>query len=229
MTGGSLLTVREKVDPRSTALVIIDYQNDFCAARGAFARTGFDPAPLQRIAPALRSLLAQARAAGVPVIFVWNEYTYGVHWYLSEVTLAQARRKWHGRYLEIPVCARGSWGAKLYGGLRPVREDAVVVKHRFNAFVDTDFALILRSRRIRSLVVAGVLTNVCVESTVRDAFFRDYYALVPEECVATYDKAQHDAALTNIDTFFGHVTSVRELEAAWRATGRGSARSGGRR
>ena len=99
MTGGSLLTVREKVDPRSTALVIIDYQNDFCAARGAFARTGFDPAPLQRIAPALRSLLAQARAAGVPVIFVWNEYTYGVHWYLSEVTLAQARRKWHGRYL----------------------------------------------------------------------------------------------------------------------------------
>jgi ureidoacrylate peracid hydrolase len=101
----------------------------------------------------------------------------------------------------------------------------VVVKHRFNAFIDTELALILRSRRIRTLVVAGVLTNVCVESTVREAFFRDYYAVVPEECVATYDKAQHDAALANIDTFFGHVTSVRELEAAWRGTGRPPARS----
>lgn len=211
-----LVTVAEKVDPRWTALVVIDYQNDFCAPRGAFARTGSDPAPLQRIAPAVRSLLRAARAARVPVIWVWNEYTYDTNWYLSEVTLGQARRRWGGRYITVPVCKRGSWGARLYGGLRPAREDVVVVKHRFNAFVDTDFALVLRSRRIRSLVVTGVLTNVCVESTVREAFFRDYYVVVPEECVATYDKAQHDAALTNIDAFFGHVTSATDVHAAWR-------------
>lgn len=216
MTDGPLLTVREKTDPRSTALVIIDYQNDFVASRGAFARTGVDPAPLRHIAPALRSVLAAARAARVPVIWVWNEYTYGTNWYLSEVTLAQARRKWNGRYLEVPVCARGSWGARLYGGLRPAPEDAVVVKHRFNAFIDTDFALILRSRGIRTLVATGVLTNVCVESTVREAFFRDYYVVVPAECVATYDKAAHEAALANIDLLFGHVTSLREVQECWR-------------
>jgi ureidoacrylate peracid hydrolase len=211
-----LVDLREKIDPAWTAVVVIDYQNDFVASRGAFARTGSDPAPLQSIAPALRSLLQRARGARVPIVFVWNEYTYDTNWYLSDVTLGQARRRWKGRYLEVPVCKRGSWGAQLYGGLRPAAGDAVVVKHRFNAWLDTDLALILRSRRIRSLVVAGVLTNVCVESTVREAFFRDYYVVVPQECVATYDKAQHDAALANIDLFFGQVVTLEEVDQTWR-------------
>lgn len=215
MPSGPLLTVRDKVDPRWTALVVIDYQNDFVASRGAFARTGSDPTPLQRIAPALRAMVAAARAAAVPIIWVWNEYTYGTNWYLSETTLAQAQRRWHGRYIDVPICARGSWGARLYGGLRPAREEAVVVKHRFNAFIDTDFPLILRSRKLRTLVVTGVLTNVCVESTVREAFFRDHYVVVPEECVATYEKSAQEAALANIDLFFGHVASAREVQEAW--------------
>jgi len=211
---GGLVTLAQKVDPRWAAVVVIDYQNDFCAPQGAFAKTGFDPAPLQAIAPAIRPFVRAARNARVPVIWVRNAYTYGTNWYLSDVTLEQARRKWRGRYIRVPVCAAGSWGADLYGGLRVRPEDAVVTKHRFNAMVDTDLDLILRSRRIRTGIVAGVLTNVCVESTVRDAFFKDYYPVVPRDCVATYEKAQHEAALSNIDTFFGQVTTAGEIVAA---------------
>ena len=211
----------QKIDPRWAALVVIDYQNDFCDPKGAFAKTGFDPAPLQAIAPVLRTLVRRARAAKVPVIWVRNAYTYGPNWYLSEVILEQARRKWRGRYIAVPVCAVGSWGADLYGGLRIHPEDAVVTKHRFNAMVDTDLDLILRSRRIRTVIATGVLTNVCVESTVRDAFFKDYYPVVPRDCVATYEKAQHEAALANVDTFFGQVTTSAEVLAAWRGRTRG--------
>lgn len=214
--GGGPMALSRKVDPRWAALVVIDYQNDFCAPRGAFAKTGFDPTPLQAIAPALRRLVRAARDAGVPVIWVRNAYTYGTNWYLSDVTLEQARRRWRGRYITVPVCAAGSQGAELYGGLRVRPEDAVVTKHRFNAMVDTDLDLILRSRRVRTVIVAGVLTNVCVESTVRDAFFKDYFPVVPRDCVATYEKAQHEAALANIDTFFGQVATSAELVAAWR-------------
>lgn len=215
-----LATLAEKIDPRWAALAVVDYQNDFCHPRGAFARTGFDPAPLQAIAPALRALVREARRTRVPVIWVRNAYTYETNWYFSEVTLEQARRKWRGRYIKVPVCAAGSWGAEIYGELSIRPEDAVVTKHRFNAMVDTDLDLILRSRRIRTVIVTGVLTNVCVESTVRDAFFRDYYPVVPRDCVATYEKGQHEAALANIDTFFGQVTTSGEIIAAWQARGR---------
>lgn len=215
------LGLAEKVDPRWAALVVIDYQNDFCDPRGAFTKTGFDPAPVQAIAPALRAVVRAARGARVPVIWVRNAYTYGTNWYLSDVTLEQARRKWRGRYIAVPVCAAGSWGAQLYGGLRTRPQDAVVTKHRFNAMVDTDLDLILRSRRIRTVIATGILTNICVESTVRDAFFKDYYPVVPRDCVATYEKAQHDAALANIDTFFGQVTTSAEIAGAWRARRRG--------
>lgn len=215
------MNLAEKVDPRWAALAVIDYQNDFCDPRGAFAKTGFDPAPVRAIAPALRALVRAARGARVPLIWVQNAYTYGTNWYLSDVTLEQARRKWRGRYITVPVCAAGSWGTELYGGLRIRPEDAVVTKHRFNAMVDTDLDLILRSRRFRTLIAAGILTNICVESTVRDAFFKDYYPVVPRDCVATYEKAQHEAALANIDTFFGQVTTSADIVAAWRGRRRG--------
>ena len=191
--------------PRETALLIIDVQNDFCAPEGVFARSGVDVSPAGRVLPAVRALLAGAREMGVPVIFLVSEYSSADNRYLSEVFLAQARRRWNGRYVTLPVCQRGTWGIDFFADIRPQPGEAVVWKHRFDGFVDTDLETVLRSRQIRRVVVAGVTTEVCVESTVRHAFFRDYACFVPRDAVAAYDAEMHERSLRLMDRFFAQV------------------------
>ena len=99
--------------PRETALLIIDVQNDFCAPEGVFARSGVDVSPAGRVLPAVRALLAGAREMGVPVIFLVSEYSSPDNRYLSDVFLAQARRRWNGRSVTLPVCQRGTRGDRL--------------------------------------------------------------------------------------------------------------------
>lgn len=205
--------------PPGTALLIIDMQNDFCAPEGVFARSGVDVSPAGRILPAVRALLAGARAAGVPVIFLVSEYSSPDNRYLSAVFLAQARRRWSGRYVTLPVCQRGTWGIDFFADLRPRSDEIVVWKHRFDGFVDTDLETVLRSRQVNRLVVAGVTTEVCVESTVRHAFFRDYACVVPRDAVAAYDEEMHERSLRLLDRFFAQVVDAGQVLAAWGAAG----------
>ena len=110
-----------------------------------------------------------------------------------------------------PLCVEGTWGCDFYGEVRPLPEDIVVVKHRFNAFIDTDLNLILRSMGVRTLIFTGIATHVCVESTVRHAFFYDYYNVVVRDCVATWDDELHRVALKNMDFLFGQVVDSKEF------------------
>jgi ureidoacrylate peracid hydrolase len=160
-------------------------------------------------------LLAGARQMGIPVIFVASEYSSPGDRYLSETFLAQARRRWNGRYVALPVCQRGTWGIDFFEDIRPAPGEMVVWKHRFDAFIETDLDLVLRSRQVRALVVAGVTTEVCVESTVRHAFFRDYACLVPRDAVAAYDEEMHDRSLRLMDRFFARVVDAAEVLEAW--------------
>jgi len=205
----------DEVNPRETALVIVDMQNDFCAPDGIFGRSGVDVSPARRVLPGVRGLLAAAREAVMPVIFVASEYSSPDNRYLSETFLAQARRRWNGRYVTLPVCQRGTWGIDFFEDIRPGPGEIVVWKHRFDAFVETDLDLILRSRQIRTLVVAGVTTEVCVESTVRHAFFHDYACVVPRDAVAAYDEEMHDRSLRLMDRFFARVVDSAEVLEAW--------------
>lgn len=208
-----LMTLEEKLNPDWTALICIDYQNDFCAEGGALDRCGFDVKPMAAIAPTLGRFIQGVREAGVPTLFVRNNYATKENWYLSDVVLSQTRRNLRGLYHEVPLCEPGTWGWEYFGGVRPQTGDVEVFKHRFNAFIDTDLDLILRARRIRTLILCGVTTNVCVESTTRHAYFKDYYCVVPSDCVAAYGEDLHAMALKNIDFLFGEVaTSERILQ-----------------
>ncbi len=207
--------VREGLDPRGAALLVVDMQNDFCAPEGVFGRTGVDVSPAEETVPALRALLGVARGTGVPVIFLASEYSTPDNRYLSPAFLAQARRRWHGRYLSIPVCQRGTWGIDFFRDLRPGPNEAVVWKHRFDGFVGTDLDLVLRSRGIRRLVVGGVTTECCVESTVRHAFFLDYACAVVRDAVAAYDVEMHERALRVMDRFFAQVVESAQVVEAW--------------
>ncbi len=210
-----LAGMREKVAPRHTALVVIDMQNDFIAKEGLIAREGRDVSQAEAMARDLPRLLQTAREAGVFVVFVRNVYTTDNNFYLSDAWLEQAARKRNGGYTRIPVCAENSWSGDFYGNVRPLPGEPIVTKHRYSAFYNTDLDTILRANGIRTVVLTGVVTNVCVETTAREAFVRDYYVAVVKDGTAAYSQADHDMTLLNIDRFFGEVTSIADLQALW--------------
>ena len=211
-----LSTLSDKVDPRHAALLLVDVQNDFCAEGGAMHREGRDVAPVQDMVPRLERLLEAAREANVACVWIRNVYNTGPNHSLSEVWLEQARRRRNGAYVQYPVCEPGAWNGDFYR-VRPRADEVIVTKHRYGAFESTDLDLVLRSKRIRTVIMTGVATNVCVETTARQAFLRDYYVVFTSDCTATFSQAEHDAALRNIDQFFGQVVSADEVMACWPA------------
>jgi ureidoacrylate peracid hydrolase len=191
-------------------LIVIDFQNDYCHPQGALGRAGWD---LQYVDPAVRrtaAFLDEARRAGIPVVFVRTEHG---PWTDSD--------SWRRRYKDFdirrdPVCLEGSWGAEFYG-VSPHPKDRVVVKHRYNAFAFSELELVLKSREVRTLLLSGVATNVCVETTARDGFVRDYDVVLLEDCCASYTLAEHQAALHNIDAYFGTVATSADVTGLIRA------------
>ncbi|MBI2881651.1 MAG: cysteine hydrolase [Candidatus Tectomicrobia bacterium] len=214
MARDMLDTLVKKVDPKHAALLVVDIQNDFVAEGGMMDREGNDLTLAREMVPRLEQLIEDAREADVPVIFIRNVYNTDANWYLSDVWLEQAQRARQGSYVTHSVCAPDSWAGDFYR-VRPTEKDVIVTKHRFSAFQDTDLDLILRSRGIRTLIMTGIATNVCVESTTRDGFFRDYYIVFTSDCTATYSKEDHEATLRNIRRYFGQVVTADEVTACW--------------
>lgn len=211
-----LSTLSEKVDPRHAALVLVDVQNDFCAEGGAMHREGRDLSLVKAMIPRLERLVEAARAAQVPLIWIRCVYNTGPNHYLSEVWLEQAERRRNGAYVRYPVCEPGEWNGDFFQ-VRPLADEVIVTKHRYGAFEATDLDLVLRSRKIRSVIITGVATNVCCETAARQAFMKDYYVVFTSDCTATFSQAQHDATLFNIDQFFGEVASSEQVMACWPA------------
>jgi len=209
-----LRTLNDKVRPEHSAILLVDVQNDFAAEGGAMHREGRDVSMAQAMVPRLERFVDAARAAGVKCIWIRNVYNTGPNWYLSEVWLEQCKRVRNGAYIDFPVCEAGEWNGDFYR-IKPKPEDAIVTKHRYGAFESSDLDLVLRSMGIRTVIMTGIATNVCVETTARQAFMRDYYVVFTSDCTATYSQEQHDAALFNIDTFFGQVVTSAEVMACW--------------
>jgi ureidoacrylate peracid hydrolase len=220
-----LATLREKVEPSHTALVIVDVQNDFCAEGGMMSKEGLDLGTVQAMAARLPPLIASARSAGALVVFVRNVYSTlpdsasghnrPANIYLSDCWLEQAARTRNGSYTRRAVCALNSWEGDFFGALRPLPGEPIITKHRYSAFHNTDLDTVLRSHGIRTLVLAGVATNVCVETTAREGFVRDYYIVFLSDGTATYSAADQEATLRNIDRYFGQVVSITEVANSW--------------
>lgn len=211
-------TLEEKVAPAHTALVVIDMQNDFCASGGLVSRDGRDISEAQQMAKRLPALIDAARQAGVLPVFVRCLYTTEGNRYLSDVWLEQAARERKGGFTSIPVCRDGEWEGDWYEDIRPLAGEIVVAKHRYCAFQGTDLELVLRSHGIRTVVLTGVVTNVCVETTARAAFVRDFYVAVVEDGCAAYVPDDHQQTLRNIRRFFGVTPSISDLCTIWAKT-----------
>ena len=211
------MELAQLIDPRQAALIAVDMQNDFCDANGVLAAHGGDPRMIQEMAPRLIRLLEAARTVRLPIVHVRTHH--------SEWTDSAA---WLGRHTtNYRMCFPGSWGADYYPGFAPkVNEDwapgsheYVVTKHRYSGFVGTDLDLVLRSQGVRTVIMTGEATNVCVETTARDAYMRDYHVAFVSDCTATGTQQAHDATLYTIRKHFGAVVSSEEILATWQTLG----------
>jgi ureidoacrylate peracid hydrolase len=200
-------TLDELVDLRSSAIIVIDMQNDFCDPNGSSAKYGADVSTIQDMIPRMQRFFAGARALGAQLIFVQcihEPSTDSATWLLRHDGIAR------------PHCRKGTWGAD-YCGVAPQGTEPVVIKHRYSAFIGTRFESVLKTLGIRTLIMTGVGTNVCVESTARDGFMLDYNIVFLSDCTATASPGAHEATLQNIRSFFGTVATADEVLAVWRS------------
>jgi len=194
-------------DPRHTAVLVIDMQNDFASPGGMFGRAGIDITGITAAAAATRPVLQAAREAGVPVVYLKMEHAPD----LSDLGPAEGPH-WI-KHRPLRVGDRGTWNTKIVDELAPEPDDVIVSKHRYSGFFETELDDVLRKLGTTHLLVTGCTTSVCVESTVRDAMFRDYSCVVLEDCTAEpigaeLARTNKESSLLVIETLFGWVSSA---------------------
>ncbi|TDC54300.1 cysteine hydrolase [Actinomadura sp. KC345] len=193
----------------NTALLVVDMQNGFLEDKGSMAAVGLPHEELRPAVPGCRTLIDAARAAGVPVIF--TRYVFQPDYADGGVLpnhIVPAMK-------EVGALAAGSWDAEIVDGLAPAEGEIVIDKSRPSSFYGTRLEPVLTNLGIRSLVICGVTTNICVETTARDAGQRDYYVHVVSDATAEFDQARHEHALTGIGFLFGWINTVDDVLTAW--------------
>ena len=197
----------ELLNPGRTALLVIDYQNDFLSDRGHYARHGRDVARMREILPAVRALVDAARNSGAHVVFV-QQSTLPDGKSDSDAWLYFKTRD--GKSPDYTLA--GSWGEELYE-LQPREGETRIRKFRPSAFHETELAEILRSMEVGTVVTCGVLTQGCVLATTLDASFNDFYTVVARDAVAGPTPALHDVALTFLSSRYDCLTNDEIIEA----------------
>jgi len=204
------MTLEERLRPASTALLVIDMQNDFCAP-GGYVDTvmGKNIATAAAIVHPIHTLVEAARAAGVSI--VWLRADYSRH-----LIPPSMRVKLQARGITQDCCVTGSWGADWFG-VAPLPGEPVFTKHTYSGFHETGLHAALQARGISTLVFAGVQTHICVETTLRAAHTLGYYCVIAEDAVASHSPAEHNATLANVRFLFGDVSPGTTLCQAWKA------------
>ena len=206
-----LKSPQERWDPRWSALIVVDVQNDFASSKGAAALRGEDMTASQAMVPRLIKFIDAGRRVGLTIIYIQT-----LHGPWTD-TPSWIYRKSQQKALNS--CREGTWGAEFYEGIKPLPSERIVNKHRYSAFINTDLNTVLKARGIESVMVTGIATNVCVETTARDAYMYDYYVTMVGDCSAAYDEKSHEGTLDNMRRHFGLVADSTEIMKSWESLG----------
>jgi nicotinamidase-related amidase len=180
----------------ASALLVVDMQEFFLDPHSPTFTCGG-----VAIIPTVRAMIGAFRERGRPVI-----YTRHVH-HPDNLDSGIMGWWWKG------MCVEGSPESGIHAELAPRPGDKVVTKHRYSAFFGTDLEIVLRCLKIEDLVVAGIMTNMCVESTARDAYYRDFRVFVPADGTGSITEEMHCASLLNLAFGFAFVARADRLIA----------------
>lgn len=185
-----------QLNAAASALLVVDMQRFFLdAASPTFTCGGV------AILPKVKSLLSAFRRADRPVIFSQHVHHPG------DLDSGIMGWWWEGK------CLEGSPESEIHPELAPLPGEKVVPKHRYSAFYNTDLETVLRCLKIEDIVIAGVMTNMCCESTARDAYYRDYRVFIPADGSGSINEEMHLASLLNLAFGFAYVTTCDGISA----------------
>lgn len=208
-----LETLEEIADPKHTALLVIDVQNDNASPKGFLASKGIDLSWIREALPRIKMVLEEARRLGLLVIFMrMTRSRDGSHESAPRLRLLE-------KVVHVQGAAEyemeGTWGNEVLDELEPRPNERQIVKYRSSSFIGTPLDFILRNRGIRAAAVVGLVTEGCVETTVRDLEQYGYYPVVLSDCVCSRSQDVHKAALLVMSSRYDVVTS-EELLKVWR-------------
>ena len=201
-----------------TALIIVDMQNAYLSKGGYIDLVGFDVSDAPPVIEEAARIAEACRAAGIAVIYLQNGFspdqreapeTAPVFQKSNALKFMRANEAYAGKLI-----THGTWDHEIVPALTPQPGDIVVPKSRYSGFAGTGLEQILAARRIRTLLVCGVATNVCVESTIRDAYHREYFPVMLADATMAAGPGQQQATEFNVEKFFGWLSSGAELRAA---------------
>jgi ureidoacrylate peracid hydrolase len=208
-------------DAASTAVIVVDMQNDFGSKGGMFDRAGIDISVIQKAIIPTSNVIAAARKRGIEIIYL----KMGFNQDLSDMGRAEYRKRVkHLRNMHIGdtitaptghesrIFVRDTWNTDIISQLTPQPDDIVINKTRFSGFYQTTLDSILKRLEKKYLIFTGCTTSICIESTVRDASFRDYLPIVLEDCTAEpvgngFARSNHEASLLSIQASFGWIST----------------------
>jgi ureidoacrylate peracid hydrolase len=212
MTATPLTAIADILAPSRTALLVIDVQNDFIHPEGWSARHAPDAPSLRHVIPVINTLIAAARRAGIVVVYVVMEHGPGI-----DAPNYQARYVARGMADDI-LCRQGTWGAELDAEVTAPRpEDIVIRRPSYDGFARTELDRLLRQQGVETCVATGVVTNLCVQTTIQHAFSLGYYVALASDGTAAASMLEHDVALDSFRRFFGPVMTGRDIAALWTA------------
>ena len=189
-------TERIALDKSRAAVIVVDMINEFCKLPGKMVLPGCETL----VGPQL-SVIEAARRAGAPEIWVHDSHRRNM-------------RRDREFLKRTPHCEEGTWAVEIIDELGARDDEIHVVKHRYSSFFQTDLDVTLKDMQVDQLVIFGVVTNICVRSTVHDAFFNGYEVVVPRDCCAATGPREQESTLYDISTHFGIVTDAGSVVAA---------------
>jgi ureidoacrylate peracid hydrolase len=224
-----LITIRAKpapidIDPAKAAVIVVDMENDFAAEHGLFDHAGVDISGAKAAIPPIQTALAAARRADIPIIYLKMGFQADLSDLGAEDSVNRVRhlRFGVGQAMQAPdgrtgrFLIRDTWNTDIVPKLEPQAGDVVIYKTRFSGFYETELDATLKEMGVKYLVFTGVTTCICVDSTVRDAMFRDYLCVLLSDCMAEpigdkLSRSNHEASLLAVEALFGWVSDSSEF------------------
>src|SRR5437868_5142340 len=216
------------LDPGHTAVIVVDMENDFAAKGGMFDRAGVDISGAEKAIRPTEKVLATARQTGMKIIYLKMGYRDDLSDLGAPDSVNRTRhlRFGVGQKIRAPdgresrILIRDTWDTDIVSELKPQPNDVVLYKTRFSGFYQTDLDATLKKLGIKYLIVAGVTTSICVESTVRDAMFRDYLCVLLKDCMSEpighdLPRSNHEASLLSVEVLLGWVSDSEHFIKAF--------------
>lgn len=207
------------LSPDETALIVVDMQNAYASPGGYLDLAGFDVTGANPVIAAVAETIDISRKLGFTVVFFQNGWDAAKQeagtpdspnwWKSNALKTMRAQPELDGKLI-----TRGTWDYELVEKIKPQPGEIVLPKPRYSGFSGTQLDAMLRARRIRNLLVVGVATNVCVESTIRDGYFLEYFPIMVKDATLQAGPVSlQDATIYNVETFFGWTTTLSELRS----------------